>query len=317
MNMGRLLLAMVLLGGVSIWTGCASSSSGGSGGGSGSTGGDGGTLTDDDGTDSEGGQAGEDGGVDPDASTDGPDSDTDGDDGEDVELTGEQAQALDQAINSLDALAGVFAGVGSIDSDDGDGGPIVIGGQSGCPQVSISQGSITADFGEGCSPALYPELTFSGSITGQLDLSEGTLSLTFQDYAIDDTTIDGTMTGSVSLDGQTLAFEADLDARFTSDLDSYSVSGSVVVQVNLTTGEVLIVSGDLTFNEGTANAYTVSLSNVHMAPENGFVPDSGTITLDVDGVVMQVTFTSQTPINGEVLLSINGSPTVSVSLDDL
>ncbi len=272
------------------------------------TGGDGTTGETDDGQ----GSGTEDGSEDPGA--EGTEDDPAADE-EEPELTEEQEDAIEEVVEVTESLGAVFAVLADADAPGLGEGPIA-GGD--CPVITFDEGQITLDYGDGCSPILYPDSTFSGSVTGTLDVDEGMVDLTFEDFTVDGESVSGHVAFSYQSADGVSTLEGEVDLTFD---DDETVTGDMTVEIDQTTGEITIVTAELVFTYGEFTD-EVTLTNVHIDyAENGnFLPDAGTAAITLDEppppVTLTVTFTSQTPVDGTVTVGINGHE-VTVNLEEL
>jgi len=268
-------------------------------------------------------------GFDDGASTDGgvDDADSGDDGGEDSEadsdgLSEDEEDAVDDTLDAIEALSDLLAALADAGLPATGDGPVVVtpNPESDCPTVTIDDSTLTLDYGDGCNPVLYPETTVSGSATGQINAAERSLTLTFDDLVIDGESVSGTLTTSVAQADDTATFEATVDLTFSDGETSFAVAGDATVQVDLTTGDTFIPSAELTVSDD-GDTYEVTLTDVHIDPAEG-LPDSGSATVAYDNegpgtTTLEITFTDATPTEGSVLVSVNGSPTIELSLSDL
>jgi len=209
----------------------------------------------------EGGLAGEEAATEGDGAddTDVGDADAeagDGDaEGDETELTEEEIEAINSFVFNLESLAGVLAALGAAQLPSTEELPIVVTNSlSECPTVTLDEGLLIIDYGDGCEPVLYPGSTFSGTVTG----------------------------------------------------------------------EVLIPWAEGMSTDLTGDTYGFTLNDVHSDPVGNvnFLPDAGTATLILGtegpgALTIEITFTEDTPTDGTVLVSLNGSPAVVLSLEDV
>jgi len=261
----------------------------------------------------------DDGGVD-DADS-GNDGAEDGDAGSDG-LSEDEEEAVEDALDAIESLSALLAALADAGLPSTGDGPVVVtpNPESGCPTITVDDSTLTLDYGDGCNPVLYPETTVSGSATGQINAAERSLTLTFDDLVIDGESVSGTLTTSVAQADDTATFEATVDLTFSDGETSFTVAGYATVQVDLTTGEMFIPSAELTVSDD-GDTYEVTLTDVHIDPAEG-LPDSGTATVAYDNegpgtTTLEITFTDATPTEGSVLVSVNGSPAIELSLSDL
>jgi len=256
---------------------------------------------------------------DADPGDDGGDNDNDNSDAEDIVLTDDQQESVETTVATVQDLASVMAVL--LYAAAGEGVDDGIGG-SDCPVFSLDNGQLVLDYGEGCTPALYPESTFSGSVSGELNVSERTATLTFDDFAIDGDSVDGTVTLSYTRDNGISTIEAEVDLAFDDGRSEVTTTGELTVVIDESTGEITITYGDLVIADQSGSD-AVILENVHsdVASNGNFLPDAGTATITWEEppppVTMVITFTDQTPVTGTVLISVNDSPTISYTVGDL
>ena len=129
---------------------------------------------------------------------------------------------------------------------------------------------------------------------------------------------------SVAQEGNLLILEGTVDLAFTSEDDSGTITGEMRVEINLVTGDVLIPWAEGESTDASGDTYGFSLEDVHSDPVGNvnFLPDAGTATLVLGtegpgALTMEITFTEDTPTDGTVLVSVNGSPPVELSLEDV
>ena len=183
-------------------------------------------------------------------------------------------------------------------------------------QVSGTTTTTTADYGTGVTSGTT---TISGSVVTVFNTATNSGTITFHHFT-DTTThgttiLDGTIqftitpgTGGVD----TVSTQADL--TFTDNGDVIHLTGSATFDVSQTTGLIDVSTANLTLTsaEGTLTSTATSLtfdSATHRV--NGgsihatYQPNGTSLSLSVT-----VTFTSETPSNGKVLVSVAGSPAV-------
>lgn len=315
-----------------LFVGCQTGSGGGGGGGgSGDAVEDGGDGTagggegDPDGADGAGGAETEDGG-DAGGTEDGEGTADEEGTADDEGLTEEELATVDATVSTIKTLSSMFGGVGAADLPDPADGPVIINPAplSECPIATVEEGLVVFDFDEGCSPVLYPDSTFSGSVTVEVNPVAATLILTFNTLTIDGDTIDGIVEASIGQDGEAVALDGSVDLTFSTGGADYTLTGDMTVNIDLVTGEVLVSTADLTLTDPADQSYALTLTNVHADPLGNvnFLPDSGTATVvvDTDGpgdITLEITFSETTPTDGTVTVSVNGGPAIEVTLADL
>jgi hypothetical protein len=178
--------------------------------------------------------------------------------------------------------------------------------------------TVTLDFGGGCTPVMYPDVTVTGSIGGTVTFGPFSINLTLDSFSVGGDTIDGEVE---------LAFvKEEGSVGFTGDMDlSTSSGGSVTLEsvqwtLDAATG-VVILSGTGIGEEADGDVYQIELAEVVIDGQgNGnFIPESGVATVTLpnedqifgpDSTTMKVTFTSETPTTGVVLVSVNGATAI-------
>ncbi len=298
--------------------GCQSASSGsGSSGDNGSGTGDA-NQNSDDGTGSGGDNSGDGDANENDNSADnsndnGNDNDGGGDD--QPELTQAQQEAVDAVVSSLASLAATLGAAAEAANPPSGGGSA---GEFDCPAISFSDGAITLDYGDGCSPILYPDLTVSGSVSGEVSLQEQTIALTFEDFTVENDVINGTIDASFAREAGIITLEASIDLALDSDS---AIVGDITVLIDEQTGEITITTGQVAISEG-GTTYETTLTDVHFDPvgTGTILPDSGSASFELSDssgtTEIAITFTQQTPVDLTVLVSVNGGPSIPVTLTD-
>ncbi|HUU85309.1 MAG TPA: hypothetical protein VM243_17555 [Phycisphaerae bacterium] len=240
-------------------------------------------------------------------------------------LTDEEADAVNAAVLTVGNLAGLFAALGAGGLPATDGAAVVLNPLTGCPTITptVTEGamSFTIDYGDGCSPVLDPGSTYSGSISGEVNVATRTITLTLDDFVMDGVTVDGSVEASVSQEGNLLILESTVDVVFTEGEESAACTGDVTVELNPITGELFIPTADLSSVDQTGDEYAIVLTDVHIDLIE-VLPDAGTATVVLGTIgpgalTVEITFTEGTPTDGTVLVSVNGSPPITLSLEDI
>lgn len=240
-------------------------------------------------------------------------------DGGGDELTQKQREAIAATTRGIADTAGALAGASpTADAADAEPAQAVE-----CPDflLQVSNGAIelTLDYGDGCSPAFYPASTISGSVSGSLVLATGTATLTFEQFSVDERSLDGQLSGTIQ---RTVAVtNMSLTVDLTSG-DGASVNGSVTGELTRATGVLSVPTADLAVMTADGDEFDATWSDLLVDfPGNGDPrPESGTaaVTLtDEDAtpptVVLDIEYTEQTPVDGTVIVSINGGTPFSYS----
>lgn len=247
-----------------------------------------------------------------------------GDSGVSRELTTEEAEAVESAARQTETSGTTSSATSYARQTEETNARITIQQFSDCPtfetgiDIDSQQATVLIDFGEGCTPVLYPDVTVSGSIGGTVTIGPFSINLTLDSFAVGGDTIDGEIE---------LAFvKEDGSVGFTGDMDlSLSSGGSVTLEsvqwsLDTTTG-VVTMSGTGIGEEPDGDVYQLELADIVIDGQgNGnFIPESGVATVTLpnedlifgpDSTVLEVTFTSQTPTTGIVLVSVNGAAAI-------
>ncbi len=155
----------------------------------------------------------------------------------------------------------------------------------------------------------------------EVNVENGTLAVTFNDLVIDGETINGTAVVTASQEGMVITLETDINVTFSTDGYAVTYIGDVTAEINLDTGEMVISQADLEAIDDTGDTYGIILDDVHIVLVE-ILPYSGTATIilgteDEFPLTVVVRFTEDTPTDGTVYVSVNGSPEVRMSLEDV
>lgn len=201
---------------------------------------------------------------------------------DDIDLTG---------FDCLDALFVLLYVVGDSIDLEGTGGTCPAHEREG---EGVNQ-TITLTYGESCD--------WSGVITlatERTGVGQGNVTVSFTDLTMDDSAVDGSMSGTYTLTtGEAnLNLTVDLDLTGTTACD---ITGTVDVSLYATE---LTVDGTLTINTSEFDVDMVAITYVELATECP-LPYSGTITVDPTvGATMSVEFDENSPVDGTVDISV-------------
>ncbi len=243
-------------------------------------------------------------------------------------LTEEEAAAVDRNLDLIEQFSNSFGALPAA------GLPATMPGMPveapatdpDCPIVTFDVDRITLDFGtNGCRPTQDWYITYSGSIRFDVDMEGGELLLTFDQFSTtpdgeDTVTAAGTAHLATNEDDDAFTLDAVLDLLFDVDGETLAVAGGLSLSMDANTGESVITEADVTITDESGVTTTLEAGQVHFDPSGA--PDEGTVTLQLGAggphpVSVAITFTEDTPIDGSVLVSVNGSPPVSIRLDEL
>jgi len=244
-------------------------------------------------------------------------------------LTADQQQAVEAATVLLNDLVQSMAGLVEVANPElfftGDGSVSV----GTCPQVTstFNDGvrTITIDYGDGCASSGLGGVTVSGSVGVRLeadDQAQLTLAVSYDSFAVDGRSLDGTIEASIMLlDLQ----EARLWLDATVDVSSSAgqVVGDVIAQFEFNTGRILINDGTrLTVVDTVGAAYAVEAGGLVIDPfaHGNLIPEEGALTMDLPiGTDEQtarivITFDEDSPRDGTVSVSIDGADPITWTL---
>ncbi|MBN1512824.1 MAG: hypothetical protein JXB13_12490 [Phycisphaerae bacterium] len=242
-------------------------------------------------------------------------------------LTDEEAAAVSRNLDLIEQFSDSFGALPAAGLPALPGAPAEPPvADPDCPSLTVDPGRITLDFGtNGCSPTPDWYVTYSGTILFEMDVAGTELLLEFDQFG---TTPDGedtvTVTGTAHLvaneNDDALTLDAVLDLLFDVDGGTLAVAGVVSLSTDLNTGESMITTADVTITDETGVTTTLEASQIHF--DSSGAPYAGTVTLQLGAggphlVSVAITFTEDTPIDGSVLVSVNGSSPVSILLDEL
>ncbi len=240
------------------------------------------------------------------------------------ELTTEEAEAVESAARQTETSGATSSATSYARQTEETNARITIQQFSDCPTFETGidpdsqQATVVFDFGGGCAPTLYPDVTVSGLIGGTVTFGPFSINLTLDSFSVGGDTIDGEIE---------LAFvKEDGSVGFTGDMDlSLSSGGSVTLDsvqwaLDTTTG-VVTMSGTGIGEEADGDVYALKLDEIVIDGQgNGnFIPESGvaTVTLPNEDLIfgpgstiLEMTFRSQTPTDGIVLVSVNGAAAI-------
>lgn len=245
-------------------------------------------------------------------------------------LTSNEVVSLNDALSQLRSLSGLAASTHQASDEDAPNTKPADADNAGpvCPTIDISLNqsafTINFDFGDSCTPTLYPDVTFSGTIGGTIVFSTRTLTLEMDGFSAGGETATGDATLTFSNSAESVEFNADAAFTVTNhgnadvNADWTVTKASGVVTLNT-------LSGSATDSGGTDYAMGCESLVFDPAGNSNFVPESGTATLTFDDqnsgprgdvqTTILVTFNAQSPVDGTVLVSINGGTAFEYTLE--
>lgn len=251
------------------------------------------------------------------------DNQNSGDGGQGVarELTEDEANAVTSAARQTETLVATTSGASYARETEAVSGQATIQQLTTCPTIEggvdaeEQQANVSLDFGSGCSPDLYPSLTFSGILTGTISLMPLALNLSIESFSTGGETVDGEIELSFESASGGLEFTADAILDFSDG--SSLVLDTLTWTLETATGLVR-VSGVGAGEDAAGAVYQIDLMDlVADGQGNGnFIPQEGSVTVTLpndelvfapDSTTIVVRFTAQTPAGGVVFVSVNGS----------
>ena len=244
----------------------------------------------------------------------GPDPDT---------LSPEVQQAVDDVVArtqaTFQALTSFVDGV-NIDLDVGQN---TFFGQ--CPAVEADRQdgvvSIVLDYGDGCSNEAYDDSTVSGRVLLTLGVAERSLSVQYEDFAVDDQTVAGGF--SLVLDREDLARRLTGDINITTS-DLGSTEGTLDVEVRVATVTITVTTASLALSD-ESDSFDVTIEGIVIKPkrdDNGnFVPEAGTISFEIaddddppELLAIVIAFDAESPVDGTVQVTVGSLPPLEYKL---
>lgn len=247
-----------------------------------------------------------------------------GADGVDRELSPDESAAVESAARQTETITATTSAASYARETETTSGQATIQQLISCPTIEGGvdgegqQANVSLDFGSGCTPDLYPNVTFSGMLTGTISLAPLTLNLSIEGFSTGDETINGEIELSFESANGGLAFTA--DAILESSDGSSLVLDTLSWTLETATGLVR-VSGVGTGEDPAGAVYQLELVDlVADGQQNGnFIPQEGSVALTLpnddaifgpDSTTIVVRFGAQTPSNGIVFVSVNGAAEV-------
>lgn len=272
--------------------------------------------------------------------TDNTNNSTDGQDGgDDNDLTSQEKQAIAAACNAPGTIANATNvsqnATGDLAGDNehaipDDGRDVTFGT---CPTVTKSgslaggQVSLTIDFGAVPCTALTMEdgtaYVCSGTATGTFALLAKSLSLEFAQIACNAQVLDGMARLDWELDTAGVWFDGDWDLTWTIEDYIMSTRGTGRAGYEWVTDDGLPVTtiesftGELTELD---DVWSLVMDNikVSLAKYASFIPYSGYMIIDGPDIrPITITFTENSPIYGEVIITVTPGRTMTISLYEL
>lgn len=235
-----------------------------------------------------------------------------------ADLSANQRQQIHATTDSLDRLAAATGNI--LPLLDAAGSLQVAAETPDCPalEAAVDGSSVSAsiDYGAGCNPVLFPDADVSGSVSGSITLgTSATLAAEFDSLVVNDRSLDGSMQGEFMRSGGLTSIAVDLTLA-TAD---GRLSGSARIQIEESLSLITIEEASFELENAEGESATVTMSHVivNYRGNGNFYPQSGTATIEFpnDGrgaetISVEVTFTEQTPVDGTVIVTVQGGQPV-------
>jgi hypothetical protein len=195
-----------------------------------------------------------------------------------------------------------------------------------CPVVTLSLRDfaalvfeVTVDFGASCNPAGTPDHACSGRATGSLSAAASTMEMVFERIACNAAALDGSADLIYALGETNVDLVGDWDLDWMIEDEVFQTVGTGDVTYDRLSSNVFVSTfqGTVAEEDGswTLQARELDISFVDNA---SLIPSSGVLTLSGGDIrTVTVTFDENSPSTGQVGVSVDGGPTVTISLDEL
>lgn len=194
-----------------------------------------------------------------------------------------------------------------------------------CPVVEANRQdgvvSIVLDYGDGCSNEAYDDSTVSGWVLLTLGVADRSLSVVYEDFAIDDQTIVGFFALKLDQEGFARRLSGEIDIT-TSDVGS--TKGMLEVEVRVATVTITVTTASLTLSD-ESDSFDVAIEGIVIKPkreDNGnFVPEAGTISFEIADddaplglLAIVIAFDAESPVDGTVQITVGSLPPLDYKL---
>jgi hypothetical protein len=238
---------------------------------------------------------------------------------------GAEPNAIHAAVNGSIALAQAvyMAQNGAIPIGDNQqviSGDLVFGT---CPVVSTTisleeqiTADMTIDFGEGCSPYDVDWFICSGSATGTFRQADRKIELSFDALGCGEQTINGASSVVYNLTNTIVAVAGSWDLDYVFNDTSYGTAGAGSGQYDRDARQATITTFGGTVSDASGSwAVQVDEVVISLANNATLLPSSGEVTLSGDDIrTIIVRFDENTPVTGEIQVSLDGNDFVTVDL---
>lgn len=225
------------------------------------------------------------------------------------ELPADVQKAIDDVVAQLEltsqAVGGAVEGFANVDltSDDDNFGD--------CPEVIFARednvSTFALTFEQGCESEYYENNSVSGSISIVFDRNAAAFDADFDAFTVDGRSTTGDLHVSRGEAGELRTWSGTIDIS-TSGVGS--VVGDIVLEINVATQAITIVSASLEVTNADGITRSVEVEGIVIRPvANGsFIPQAGTVTFEVpnadddglDTVAITIEFDQDSPSDGTV-----------------
>jgi len=193
-----------------------------------------------------------------------------------------------------------------------------------CPVITTAIGTgavdLSIDFGASpCVPAVFPDLSCSGSATGSFSASSSSIAVAFNSIGCNGKSLTGQADVTFNLSQTGVVLSGSFDLGWLNGGESITTTGAGQFHYDRTGKSTTITSfnGSVTNPEGT---YTAVCTDLVVSYQNNanLVPSAGTIDLSGPNVrSLTIRFNADSPSTGEVEMSIAGGVFFTVNLSEL
>ncbi len=223
------------------------------------------------------------------------------------EDTADPEAELETAVRALSEATSMknFAsevGQAATSDEDSDTSSLMAMDEDDCPYITVGEGTVTVDYGEGCVPdsgIIFGEV--SGAFTASVDRDERAASASFESMGWMGYGIDGTM--AVDFDRQPgigVDLTEQVDMTFTDGGVTLSLVEEVAVTLRYT---YMVVDGHIDYDAGY-DSFDIEADEVQWDYDNLTLtcplPSSGTMRVQWEIFDVLFTFDDNSPQTGEV-----------------
>jgi len=238
---------------------------------------------------------------------------------DEIETAAQSAASLAQAGGTTQNISG--------GGSDSAGLTVFNAGTTGtCPEVEISlsnisglEFSVSLDFGDGCAVLGSDDHVCSGSAAGSISQLNQSVEMSFDELQCTGGSLNGEVAATFDITAEEVELDGEWNLSASQDSASWTTDGDGTVVYDRAGGFTTITSFTGSIGNG-ATSWSATFTDVVISYQNNanLIPNAGTIVIsgsDIPEITLQ--FDSDSPSTGEVEVSINGSPAVTVDLDEI